>query len=355
MDSGLPRLLDNIAAEKRFDGPSLSALRRRILQNENLEEVGRLRPRIWEALLEASTEDSSRAYASLVERGPSRLHYKILLDLPRTLKNDPDVHRAGPARLRLLDAYVHWFDDQRRGVGPEKDGTAVPGSAAAGDGDATDAAAEKGTEEDDDEEEEEVDEEEDWDAPEPAPQPVTPSAVRAAQGNFAAVAAAAAHHLHSSQRATNAAQDLAAAAAEEGGYAQGMGSVAATLLYVLPPSAPPDTGAGGTSGIGAVSAEPPTPATPAADPTSSRSHGSAASTATDATAALTEWRAFASLRALVGPPPPHGARDTALYPLLRVRAFYEPGNSLVRRGCLLADDVLEAVDPALRAHFVGAF
>jgi hypothetical protein len=319
---GLDRTLAEVEASP--GGSALSALREHVLQlasgslDRKVLLLG-LRPRIWEALFEATVKDENE-YSALCQRGPSRLHYKILLGLPRTLTGDADAHRpgAGPARMRLLDAYVHWYDDQRSSATTSSDeaGCATPKLASgssfgdlttaqtpAADGeDDTGAAADKG---DEDEEEEE-----DWDAPESAPvPPVTPSAVRAAQGSFTAVLGSTARsvHQHASQRHTDAVRDLATVSDDSGGYSQGMGSVTAVLLHACTSASTPS----GTATLPVVAA----------------GSGADGGDGSSGDVLPGESRAFRLLRALLSP---GGGRvrpssSEASWAPLRVPTFYEPG------------------------------
>lgn len=266
----------------------------------------------WEALLGVPSADTESEYARLVKLGPSRLHFKIVLDLPRTLKGEPALSSAssGPARLRLLDAFVHWFDAQQAAAqsvplpaSPAAPAPATPSTPAPAVGASTTADILG----------EDVDE--DWDVDDDdAPAPVLPSAVRSAR---VLVLPSARTPVASPRR--DEAKAVLAAATEAGGYAQGMGSLAATLLCALPP---PVGGGAASPGGGA--------------------------------AALPELRAFALLQAIAGPHRlARPAAAPASPPPLWVRGFYEPGNGLVRRGCALADEVLGAVDPQLRGHLAG--
>ena len=53
-------------------------------------------------------------YLALVGKGPSRCAAKIATDVGRTLKGDPELDRRAPedARTRVLNAFVHYCDDQ---------------------------------------------------------------------------------------------------------------------------------------------------------------------------------------------------------------------------------------------------
>lgn len=295
------------------------------------------RASLWEALLtlpswgrEGARGEATAEYSRLAALGPSRLHYKILLDIPRTLKGEAALGApaVASARVRLLDAFVQWFDACQPSaaaavapVEPSPPPLASPSKAAAA---APSTAADILGEDIDDD----WDVEEEGEPAEPAPAPVLPSAVNKA-GVFP---------LTPRQPTTppSAASDAAAAAAgpDTGGYAQGMGSLAATLVCALLPLAAAQQAA-------------------AAARSSPKAAGGGGAGDTAASAEAWEPRAFAMLQALAGP---HSlASPPAPPPPLWVRGFYEPGNSLVRRGCALADDVLDAADPALRAHLKGGW
>ena len=303
----------------------LPALRDAILADGLSGDDGSERLLAWEALLCAvPTAGAGLEYERLVQLGPSRLHYKILLDLPRTLKGEPAVSApaAGPARMRLLDAFVHWFDSRLASSPVEPAPTPVelpaipasPEKRAAVGADATTSDI-LGDDIDDDWDAESAEEEV------AAPARVLPSAVKAS--GVLPLSPKPAAPVQSPHRA--AALEAAGVGADVGGYAQGMGSLAATLLCALPAAPPPSP------------------------PHSAR----APVAATASTAPLQhENRAFALLQALAGP---HGLSAPPPPLPLWVRGFYEPGNALVRRGCALADDVLVVADPELRAHITGGW
>lgn len=89
-------------------------LRRCVLRDGVVDAA--FRPDVWYRLLGAPEVDSVE-YVALVERGASRLSGAIETDLTRTLAADPTVASTAGSRTRLLNAWVHWTDDEKALIG----------------------------------------------------------------------------------------------------------------------------------------------------------------------------------------------------------------------------------------------
>lgn len=141
-----------------------------------------LRGAVWKVLLGVTGIDA-REYVSLLSRGPSRCAGRISTDLPRTLKGDPTVQALSDARTRLLNAFAHWAEDEAARLRQAHAATAAAPSAG--------------------------------DDPQQQRQPAQP-------GHRPSLSSSAhAAPVHIPEVVTS-------------GYQQGMGSLAAVLLFVLP-------------------------------------------------------------------------------------------------------------------------